>query len=69
MSCKGLQNIGYTTAEKDLILEIGDEIIQMPIGGHRDVRMQTFSQEVDSLLNNIKILLISCAILKFVTCE
>ena len=51
----GFFKIGETIKEKEAYITFNDVTILMPKMGHRDVRMQSFSDEVKSLIDNIKL--------------
>jgi len=54
MKKKGFFEIGHTTEEKEKLLIVQNRRIMLPNFGHRDERDVTFSEEVKSILNNLK---------------
>lgn len=54
VSSLGFHNIGEVTAEKTLNMRVGNHTFAMPTGGHRDARGTTFTEEILTLMNEVK---------------
>jgi thiamine-monophosphate kinase len=49
----GFHQIGELTAELELTLRVGDRVLSLPEGGHRDTRGLSFVEEIQSLLTQV----------------